>query len=150
MDIERTKMNLVQVVGVRLNPGTFAVYADRENGWTVEVQDVPSVSGTPWEGMLRVAITHSTAKTHKQFNDRRYRPAITWDQLQQIKDRLWPKQVAIEIFPPEAEIVNVAPMRWLWVLPLGQGLPFSINPRFPELGSSVSCDQPTPETHLNR
>lgn len=137
--ITRTAINLREVPFHELNAAsrdTIAAYADRKNGWTVEVQRVPSVDGTPWEGMRRVAITHSTAKTIRQFNDRRYRPPITWDQLQQIKDTLWPTRVAIEIFPPQAEIVNVAPMRWLWILPEGQGLPFSINAQFPCLGDS--------------
>lgn len=51
----------------------------------------------------------------------RFEDGITWDELQQLKkecgrgDR-W----AMEIYPAETKIVNVANMRHLWVLPEGQ------------------------------
>lgn len=135
--IERTQINLTQVVGMKLNPGTIVAYADKANGWTVEVMETTRTAGTIYAGTLCVGITRTTAKNIRQFNDRRYRPAITWDQLQQIKDMLWPQRIAIEFFPPKKEIVNVAPMRWLWVLPTGFGFPFSISSNYPCIGDSA-------------
>lgn len=49
---------------------------------------------------------------------KRWREDISWDDLQRLKaeagyDDMW----AVEIFPPEAEIINVANMRHIWVLP---------------------------------
>ena len=43
---------------------------------------------------------------------------ITWDELQQVKREIglsdhW----AVEVFPPDSEVVNVANMRHLWLLP---------------------------------
>lgn len=134
--INLTEATVAEVRAIRYCEETTTVYYDRENGWTVELQRVPSVDETPWDGMILAAITHTTAKTVKQFDDPRYRPPITWDQMQQIKDMLWPSRVAIEVFPPQKEIVNVRPMRWMWVLPEGAGLPFSINRRYPNLGDS--------------
>lgn len=42
---------------------------------------------------------------------------ITWDQLMQVKRLLgFAQQCAIEIYPPDEDIVNVANMRHLWVV----------------------------------
>ena len=43
---------------------------------------------------------------------------ISWDSLQDIKRRRgYGDKYAIEIYPREVDIVNVAAMRHLWVLP---------------------------------
>jgi hypothetical protein len=43
--------------------------------------------------------------------------AITWDELQTIKNDVWGKSAcAIEIYPPQDRLVNNAPMRHLWLL----------------------------------
>lgn len=48
-----------------------------------------------------------------------FRDEITWDQLQEIKAQAgYAWKWASEIYPPEADIVNVANMRHLWVLPV--------------------------------
>lgn len=41
---------------------------------------------------------------------------ISWDQLQWIKDQLYPERMAVEIYPRSDRIVNVANCRHLWVL----------------------------------
>jgi len=46
--------------------------------------------------------------------------------MQAIKDQFWPHRQAVEIYPPAAEVVDVAPMRWLWILPAGEALPFDL------------------------
>lgn len=54
----------------------------------------------------------------------RWRDDITWDDLQRLKREAgFGDQEAVEVFPPDAQIVNVANMRHLWVLPAP--LPFS-------------------------
>jgi len=43
---------------------------------------------------------------------------ITWDELQEIKRQAgYGDAVAVEIFPKDKDIVNVANMRHLWVIP---------------------------------
>lgn len=57
---------------------------------------------------------------------RRYddRDGITWDELQAVKnERLGPDARAIEIYPPESELVNEANIRHLWVIPDDVALP---------------------------
>ncbi len=42
---------------------------------------------------------------------------VTWDTLQDIKnDFLGPDAVAIEIYPPARDVLNMAPIRHLWQL----------------------------------
>jgi len=103
-------------------------YADRERGVVVQVWDnaTPGCIGTPWEGTLRVAIKHTRAKTPQQATGRGYALPITWDDMQAIKDHFWPERIALEIFPPHDQIVDVADMRWMWVLPKGAVLPFNL------------------------
>jgi len=103
-------------------------YADRERGVVVQVWDnaTPGCAGTPWEGTLRVSIKHTRAKSREKMTARGYALPITWDDMQAIKDHFWPERIAIEIFPPNDSIVDVADMRWMWVLPKGAVLPFNL------------------------
>ena len=104
-------------------------YVDRVAGWVIQVFDSTEgdeVKGTPWQGYRRVSVKHSTAKTPKQFESRKYSAEITWDDLQTIKEFLFPGRIALEIYPPNDDVVNVTDMRWLWVLPRGCTLPFNL------------------------
>ncbi|HEX8287856.1 MAG TPA: hypothetical protein VF556_07675 [Pyrinomonadaceae bacterium] len=42
---------------------------------------------------------------------------ITWDDLQTLKNQLFPDREAVEFYPALEDVVNVANMRHLWVLP---------------------------------
>lgn len=109
-------------------------YVDRTNGVVVQVwSDTDGCIGTPWEGTLRVSVKHTKAKTQQQCMARGYAKPITWDDLQAIKDHFWPEQIAIEIYPPHDRIVDVADMRWIWVLPKGACLPFSLESSSPKI-----------------
>ena len=103
-------------------------FVDRTNGVVVQVwkHATPGCNGTPWQGTLRVAVKHTRGKTPEKAMDRKYSKPITWDDLQAIKDHYWPERIAIEIFPPRSQIVDVADMRWMWVLPKGAMLPFNL------------------------
>lgn len=103
-------------------------YVDRERGWVVQVFDdrTPSCDGTPWEGTLQVSVKHTRARTIREYEKRSSGIPITWDELQAIKDHFWPGRIALEVYPPHNFIVNVADMRWLWVLPPGAVLPFDL------------------------
>ena len=57
--------------------------------------------------------------------DGRWLADITWDQLQQVKaDVGYALQDAVEVYPAERDVVNVANIRHLWVVPAGY-LPFA-------------------------
>lgn len=46
-----------------------------------------------------------------------WQEAITWDELQRLKRQAgYGNQQAIEFYPPEDEVVNVANMRHLWIM----------------------------------
>ena len=63
----------------------------------------------------RLSINRITVK------GRDYEDRITWDELQSIK-RLcgYGARCAVEVYPRDHDIVNVANMRHLWLLPEGQ------------------------------
>lgn len=50
---------------------------------------------------------------------------ITWEELQRLKSEAgYGTHDAVEVYPPEADVVNVANIRHLWVLP-ANSLPFA-------------------------
>lgn len=50
--------------------------------------------------------------------DGSWKDGITWDEMQRIKgDVGFRVEWAVEIFPPDAEVVNVANVRHLWIVP---------------------------------
>ena len=97
--------------------------------WAVQVWKLrhSELQGTPWEGSYRVSVRCSTATKPEQYDKKKFCPVVGWDDLQAIKEHLFPGQIAVEIYPPPSELVNVAHMRWLWVLPKGAVLPFNLN-----------------------
>lgn len=109
--------------------GVSFAFVDRANGWAVQVWEKATAgcNGTPWEGTLRVAVKHSLGRTPETFTGRKHSVPITWDDLQAIKDHFWPDRIAIEIYPPKEKIVDIADLRWLWVLPVGAILPFNLD-----------------------
>lgn len=53
-------------------------------------------------------------------NDGEWVQGITWEELQRIKREAgYGDFDAVEVFPPESDVVNVANMRHLWILPAG-------------------------------
>jgi hypothetical protein len=56
------------------------------------------------------------------------RNLFPWADLQRIKDELMgPERVALEVFPASSQLVDVADMRHLWVLPVGKALSFKLS-----------------------
>jgi hypothetical protein len=52
---------------------------------------------------------------------------VPWAAKQRIKNELaGPERTAVEVFPPDAELVDEAPAYHLWVLPAGFTLPFTL------------------------
>ena len=119
------------------------LYKTDENAreqWLVQVFLEHGPNQTPWEGMLRVSIKHTISQRKmlklkiKHFDDPRVALPITWDDMQEIKDKYWPEQIGMEIFPPKDDVVNVADMRWMWILPKAAILPFNLSGDRNQLG----------------
>lgn len=48
----------------------------------------------------------------------RYKDNITWDEIQEIKRKCgFGEQNAIEFYPPDSEVINIANVRHIWILP---------------------------------
>lgn len=65
------------------------------------------------DGVLRLSVNRTTMRTDGRWDD-----GLTWDDLMRAKREAglagsW----AVEVFPPDSEIVNVANMRHLFLLP---------------------------------
>lgn len=66
-------------------------------------------------------IEHLTIRRHDD------KPIHSWPDLQRIKNELvGEERVAIEIYPPESELVDNANLYHLWALPTGFKLPFGL------------------------
>lgn len=69
--------------------------------------------------VLRLSVNRTDIDSKGRWVD-----GITWDELQKIKTECgFGDRDAVEVFPPDADVVNVANMRHLWVLPVF--LPFA-------------------------
>lgn len=67
-------------------------------------------------------ITHLWIRAHDGTMPR------AWRDLQRIKNELvGPERLAVEVFPPESELVDSANMAHLWVYPEGYALPFRLH-----------------------
>jgi hypothetical protein len=52
-------------------------------------------------------------------SDGSWKAGITWDEIQEIKaDVGFREEWAVEIFPPDQEVVNVANLRHIWIVPM--------------------------------
>jgi hypothetical protein len=77
----------------------------RSNRFLVQVFHEP-------EGIERVSVTVTSIQGN------RFADGISWDELQFIKHQIGRGNCcAVEIYPPDADVVNVANMRHLWLLP---------------------------------
>lgn len=63
-----------------------------------------------------IRISVNTAKIDK--NGTQWKDGIAWDDLQRIKSEIgYGDKAAVEVYPPDDKVVNVANMRHLFVLP---------------------------------
>ena len=78
----------------------------RNKKYTVMVWNVPAGK--------KLTISRNTWDSHT----RRYHDGITWDEIMEIKRACgFGEQNAIEFFPPDSEVVNIANVRHIWILP---------------------------------
>lgn len=79
----------------------------RSRDFLVQVFDDPHESGT----IRRLSINRT------RMDGDRWADGITWDELQRVKRELGLGNVwAVEVYPPDAELVNVANVRHLWLM----------------------------------
>jgi hypothetical protein len=65
------------------------------------------------EGVLRVSVNRTTMRA-----DGRWEENLVWDEMQEIKRQIGrADSYAVEVFPRDRDIVNVANMRHMWILP---------------------------------
>jgi hypothetical protein len=63
------------------------------------------------EGLLRLSVNRTS------FDGRDWRDGITWDDLQRIKNEIgFADSTAVEVYPPQDRVVNIANIRHLVVL----------------------------------
>lgn len=66
----------------------------------------------------RISINRTKIKSARGFGDYTWDDGISWDEIQQIKAEIgYGDYWAVELYPPDNEVVNVANMRHLWLLP---------------------------------
>lgn len=114
-------------VGVK--PTAAYRYLLPRDSWVVLVWErniAPAAAGTPWDGIIRVSVKHTRASNTSEYLQRGFGLPVSWDDLQAIKDRFWPERIGLEVYPPRDCIVDVADLRWLWVLPVTASLPFNL------------------------
>lgn len=70
-----------------------------------------------------IEVAQMTGRSIKEVGDRRLQAnleqdGISWDALQEIKGAVgYADRDAVEIYPRDADVVNVANMRHLWITP---------------------------------
>ncbi len=80
-------------------------HAYRSRQFFVQIYDLP-------DGVIRLTVCRTVVKGDD------WAAEISWDSLQDIKRRLgYGDRYAIEVYPRDVDLVNVAAMRHLWVLP---------------------------------
>lgn len=78
----------------------------RSKKYTVMVWNVPA--GT------KLTISRNEWDSHT----RRYKDEITWDEIMDIKRSVgMGERNAIEFYPPDSEVINIANVRHIWILP---------------------------------
>lgn len=86
--------------------GTTATRALRNRDWLIQFFDD--------NGIIRLSICRAKLDP----TGTRWADGITWDELQWLKAEAgFADSWAVEVFPPDDQVVNVANMRHLWVLP---------------------------------
>ena len=73
------------------------------------------------EGIVRMSVNTTEFGGHRRFAD-----GISWDDLQKLKAECGRSNCfAVEVYPPDCDVVNVANMRHLWIYPDGAEIPFA-------------------------
>jgi hypothetical protein len=90
--------------------GLLPVQAWRSRKYLVQLWDEPS----EYQRMMRLSVCRVMQNANGRWQD-----GLTWDELQAIKREVgYGDWYAIEIYPRDEDVVNVANFRHLWLLPV--------------------------------
>jgi hypothetical protein len=65
-------------------------------------------------GVLRVSVNRTTVNEQAEWQD-----SLSWDELMEVKRQIGhADSYAVEVLPPDKDIVNVANMRHFWIMPV--------------------------------
>lgn len=96
------KLDLNKIRHIKTDPMPIEVW--RSNRFAVQIYN---------ESPVRLSIVRTAIK-----KDGNWKEGISWEELQEIKNQCgYTNQTAIELFPPEKHLVNVANIRHLWIIP---------------------------------
>jgi hypothetical protein len=100
--------------------------------WTPKMEALRGVTDTYRNRFFAVLVapveTRWGTVTHLMIRRHDGQMPRAWRDLQRIKNELTsPDRVAVEVYPAEGQVVDVANMAHLWVLPDGVGLPFGLH-----------------------
>lgn len=92
-----------------IQPRPIKVWRSRK--YLVQLYDESTAT---YPGMMRLSILRATMKP-----DGRWEDGLTWDELQGIKREIgFGDMYAVEVYPRDADLINVANIRHLWLLPM--------------------------------
>lgn len=104
----------------RANPNDAPSFVWRSRDFVVQLFADPS-------GKLRLSVNRTELDSTGRWKD-----GITWDDLQRLKGEAGFGQLqAVEIYPPDGDVVNVSNMRHLWLM--AEPLPFAWKNDVPEV-----------------
>lgn len=90
---------------ITANTDSTRLRAWRSRHWLVQEFSAPAPA------VVRLSVNRTTV------TDGRWEDGISWDELQAIKREIgYGAQQAVEIYPADRDVVNVANMRHLWIL----------------------------------
>lgn len=93
-----------------LSPGVVRMRLLRSREFVIQIFDE--------HGTIRITVIRTLLDKRGRWKD-----GITWDELQQIKRWCgYADEIAVEIYPRESDVIDVANMRHLWILK--EPLPF--------------------------
>lgn len=79
-----------------------------------------SEENAQYPGMMRMSVCRTTRNSQGGWKD-----GLTWDELQAIKREIgFGDWYAVEVYPPDQDVVNVANFRHLWLLPVPLSIGF--------------------------
>ncbi|WP_416730279.1 hypothetical protein [Fictibacillus sp. JL2B1089] len=106
------------------SPNSFKEH--RHKGWFGEMDRVYSEVES-YVVMIRTVETEWGLVEHAAIRNAENND-IPWAEKQRIKNEIFgSERIAIEVFPKESELIDVANMYHIWVLPKGMQLPFKID-----------------------
>lgn len=118
--VSRSQRRRLQAINSELSPRLLPIarcqwpndtYLNRKEVWRSRGFLVQVF--TEDDGVLRMSVNRTTMESDGYWTE-----DITWDEMQELKRKIGRgDKFAVEIYPRDCDIVRVAAMRHLWILP---------------------------------